>query len=160
MPNLTEKLRAVSEHHKLTHTSASSKEMHKAVRKKFGDKSVDTLYSDLPYAFRTEFEKKLPAKPAVPLAVVDGKSEQPKVVEGEVIPPGQPVNLKVDGASQHTAVAAPNYNFNLTPSSVQINPGNVSWAYTLQRSVMYAFVFFSGSMFGVLTTLALLRKVS
>lgn len=157
MPTQSEKLRAVCEHHKLTSASASSKEMFKAVKKKFPDKSVEYAYSDLPYLFRSEFEKKLTPKAEVPAAA---KAEVVATAkEVEIIPPGQPLHMKVDGANQKVDVAAPALNFHLAPASVSINPGNVSWAHTLQRSVMYSFIFFSGSMFGVLATLALFRKV-
>jgi len=118
---------------------------------KMPNDTIDTIY-----------EKLILKKGNVPvIAVGDKKDEakkEDKPKDGEIIPPGK-TDLKVDGANQRVDVAAPSLMFNLAPSSVTVNPGNVSWAYTAQRAMMYAFVFGSGAMFGVLALLAKMKGI-
>ncbi len=158
--SLTDKLRILCEHHKVGANTNKMSKMHKALQDKFPGKTPNALYDELPKSVRDAAESKNTAAAVVPVAApASSAAAVEKAKDGEIIPPGQPLDLRVDGATQHTNVAAPSLTFHLAPASIAINPGNVSWAYTLQRAAMYTFVFFSGSMLGVLTTLALFRKV-
>lgn len=144
--NAKKKIEKLADHYKVKKDGKSANEIWSEIKKVSGKSfaSIDALYQEV---IEKKGEVAKPVEAAKP-------ADKPK--EGEVLPP-QKSELKIDGATQKVDVAAPALNFNLAPASVVVNPGNVSWAYSLQRAVMHAFVFGSGTMFGILVALAKLK---
>lgn len=149
--NMKQKLKALGTNYKVEQKNMSLIEWSNAIKKVANrpNDSIEVLYDEV-------ILKK--PKETAPPKVIEGKAveisskAEANKVEGCTYPVSSPVE-------QSVAVSAPAQHFHLAPASVVVNSGDVNWSYTLMRAAQYAFVFMSGTMFGMLISGVVMTKI-
>jgi len=110
--------------------------------------AIEVIYADT-------FDKKDDGKKASPSAVQAKNADETTTSIVTVLPPERPSADR--GSNYNVSVAPPSINLALSPAAITVYPGDLTLTYILGRAAMYAFVFASGSMLGLLLAPTLMK---